>query len=146
MPDNIQKQSRMFRSGYFNREAFQKQSRRLLVLQSAVAGLRYNIDFDSDEGRELLESLKPGDELKLFRDFENEHDKWAISVYTADDKKLGYVTRYKNEAIARLMDYGKVFYACVDEQASDGDLDEKEMRTRSATEDYRLPFSVYMED
>ena len=60
------------------------------------------------------------------------------SVYTSDDKALGYVTRFKNETIARLMDCGKVFHAYV--------MAREAYRSRAGTENYTLPFSIYMED
>lgn len=104
------------------------------------------MDDNSEEGRELLDSLTPGTELHLFRDPDNEHDQWAISVYTTDDQELGYVTRFKNETIARLMDYGKVFHAFVDEQPEAPKDADEARRTRARTEDYRVPFSVYMEE
>ncbi len=62
----------------------------------------------------LLESLVPGTELKLKREPENKHDRWAIAIYTNEGLQLGYVARYKNEAIARLMDSGYVFSAYVE--------------------------------
>ena len=130
--------------GYFDREAVKKERKLYLVLQTGIAGLRFHID--SDEARELLESLVPGTELLLFRDTENEHDRWAVSVYTKSDDMLGYITRFKNETIARLMDYGKKFYAYVDEPPEPPADATEARRTRAPTEDYRLPFSVYMEE
>ena len=93
-----------------------------------------------------MESLTPGTELRFFRDPDNEHDKWAISVYTSDDRELGYVTRFKNETIARLMDHGKVFHAYVDEQPDEPEDFATLRRTRARTENYKLPFSIYMDD
>jgi len=141
-----QQQDQPLRSGFFDREAFRKKSRSILVLKTGVAGLHFHVDENSDEGRKLLEALTPGTELRLFRDTDNEHDQWAISVYTSDDKELGYVTRFKNETIARLMDCGKVFHAYVDEPPEPPKDATEYRRTRAVTEDYRLPFSIYMED
>lgn len=141
-----QQQGQQMRSGFFNRDAFRQKNKTILVLKTAVAGLYFHIDENSDEGRQLMESLTPGTELYLFRDTENEHDKWAISVYTSDNKELGYVTRFKNETIARLMDYGKVFHAYVDEPPEPPEDATEARRTRTATEDYKLPFSIYMDD
>ena len=134
------------RSGYFDRDAFKEKQKSILVLKTAVAGLYYHVDSNSDEGKEFLKSLKPGTELKMFRDTDNEHDQWAISVYTSDDKELGYVTRFKNETIARLMDYGKVFHAYVDEPPEPPKNADEARRTITPTEDYNLPFSVYMDE
>lgn len=142
----IQQQGQPLRSGFFDRDAFQQKGRSILVLKTAVAGLYFHVDQNSDEGRALMASLTPGTELSLFRDTNNEHDKWAISVYTSDDKELGYVTRFKNETIARLMDYGKVFHAYVDEPPEPPKDITEARRSRTATEDYSLPFSIYMDD
>ena len=142
----IQQQGRPLRSGFFDKDAFRKKGRSILVLRTGVAGLRYHVDENREEGRKLLETLTPGTELKLFRDTDNEHDKWAISVYTSDDKELWYVTRFKNETIARLMDCGKVFHAYVDEPPEPPKDATEYRRTRAQTEDYRIPFSIYMED
>ncbi len=147
MPEyQIQGEKQTLRSGYFDRSAFQKKQHSILVLKTAVAGLKFHVDDNSEEGRTLLEALTPGTELHLFRDTDNEHDRWAISVYTTDDKELGYVTRFKNETIARLMDHGKVFHAFVDEPPEPPKDEDEARRTRTATEDYKLPFSVYMDD
>ncbi|MGN1419464.1 MAG: HIRAN domain-containing protein [Acutalibacteraceae bacterium] len=142
----LQQQGRPIRSGFFDRNAFREKNRLILVLQTAIAGLRYYVDQNSDEGRKLMEEITPGTELNLFRDPDNEHDKWAILVCTTDNKELGYVTRFKNETIARLMDYGKVFHAYVDEppQLSKDEAEAQQIKT--PTEDFNLPFSVYMED
>lgn len=145
----MQEKSGTLRSGFFDRDAFRKKGKSVLVLKTAVAGLCFHVDDNSKEGRRLLEALTPGTELKLFREPDNEHDEWAIAVSTSDDRELGYVTRFKNETIARLMDSGKVFHAYVDERP-EPPRNAQEMydlaRNRAATEDYRLPFSVYMED
>ncbi|MGN1047326.1 MAG: HIRAN domain-containing protein [Eubacteriales bacterium] len=142
----MQEKGRTLRSGFFDRDAFRQKGRSILVLKTAVAGLYFHVDDNSDEGRDLLETLTPGTELHLFRDTDNEHDKWAISVYTTDNRELGYVTRFKNETIARLMDYGKVFHAYVDEPPEPPKDATEARRTRTPTEDYKLPFSIYMDD
>jgi len=142
----IQLEGMPLRSGYFDREAFMEKKRSILVLKTAIAGLYHHVDLTSDEGIDFLKSLKPGTELRLFRDTDNVHDKWAISVYTSDDKELGYVTRFKNETIARLMDHGKVFHAYIDEPPEPPKDETEERRTIAPTEDYKLPFSVYMDD
>lgn len=142
----MQQQGQPLRSGFFDRDAYRKKERSILVLQTAVAGLHFHVDQNSEAGRSLLDSLSPGTELRLFRDMDNEHDKWAISVYTSDDQELGYVTRFKNETIARLMDCGKTFHAFVDEPPVPPKDEVERRRTRTMTEDYTLPFSVYMED
>ena len=142
----MQERSQSLRSGFFDRDAFRQKGRSILVLKTAVAGLNHHIDDNSDEGRDLLDALTPGTELHLFRDTDNEHDQWAISVYTTDNRELGYVTRFKNETIARLMDCGKVFHAYVDEPPEPPKDATQARRTRTPTENYKLPFSIYMDD
>ena len=108
-----QAQEKPVSAGYFNKDAYKKEAQMVLVMKTGVAGLRYQVDGESDEGRDLLEHLTPGTELLLYREPENEYDEWAVSVYTKEDKQIGYVTRFKNEMMARLMDYGKKFFAYV---------------------------------
>lgn len=141
-----QEQGQPLRAGFFDRNAFTQKAQMLLVLKSGVAGLHYHVDKYDEEGKEFLESLTPGTELVLQRDTDNEHDQWAISVYTMDHQELGYITRFKNETIARLMDLGKVFHAYVDEPPEPPKDEVEERRTRAWTENYDLPFSVYMEE
>lgn len=141
----MQQQGQSLRTGFFDRDAFQRKARTILVLKTAVAGMYFLLDSQVD-GQEILKSLTPGTELRLFRDTNNEHDKWAISVYTPDDREIGYVSRFKNETIARLMDYGKVFHAYVDELPPPPKDATEARRTRAVTEDYRVSFSIYMEE
>ena len=141
----FQPQERILRAGFYNSDAFKEKQKKLLVLKTAIAGIYYHIDMSTEEGKQLMSTLTPGTELRLFRDTDNIHDKWAVSVYTTDDVQIGYITRFKNETIARLMDDGKVFYAYIDEQPEPPKNETERRRTRAATEDYRIPFSVYMD-
>ena len=113
-----------------------------LVLWTAIAGLFYYVNPQSEEGGRLLESLQPGTELVLRREPDNPYDRWAIAVETKNHEKLGFVTRYKNETIARMMDYGHRFEARVENT----DETEKEIpeKQRAATEQMILPFSVWL--
>ncbi|MBQ7784700.1 MAG: HIRAN domain-containing protein [Clostridia bacterium] len=116
----------------------------MLVLQTGIAGLHHHIEGNEDQER--INSLTPGTELKLFREPENEYDEWAIAVYITDDDKLGYISRFKNETIARLMDAGKKFTAIVDDpEERVRQEDETGKKKRAAyTENMALPFSVYL--
>lgn len=134
------------KTGYFDKNAFKRREKLLLVLRTGVAGVHFHVDTGSEEGREFLETLVPGTELVLYRDPDNEHDQWAVSVFTKDDQELGYITRFKNETIARLMDYGKKFYAYVDEPRERPKDPVKARRTCAPTERFEIPFSVYMSD
>lgn len=133
-------------SGFFNKDAFKQKSGSVLVLKTGVAGLTHRVDLESEEGKALIASLVPGTELKLFRDTDNEHDKWAISVYTMDDRELGFISRFKNETVARLMDQGRVFHAYVDEQPEPPKDATEARRTIAPTERFEIPFSVYMDE
>lgn len=103
----------------------------------------------ADGYAEALDNLQPGTELILYRESDNKYDKWAIAVHLTEDDKLGFITRFKNETIARLMDVGKKFIAVVDDPAEDAEaaeIAEKENRRNrnAATENMAIPFSVYM--
>ena len=122
--------------------AQQRMPEKELVLWTAIAGLFYYVNPQSEEGGRLLESLHPGTELVLRREPDNPYDRWAIAVETKNHEKLGFVTRYKNETIARMMDYGHRFEARVENT----DETEKEIpeKQRAATEQMILPFSVWL--
>ena len=134
-----QEAEQLFTAGFYNPDAVRQKARRILVLKTAVAGLRMQAKNVSDDMKELT---KPGTELKLYREPTNKHDEWAIEIRTVNDKKIGYVTRFKNEAIARLMDAGKKFVAEVDEPIAHDDF--KTIEHKAPTENYDLPFSVYL--
>ncbi len=120
----------------------------LLVLKTGIAGLHFHLKKESEHGAKVLRELVPGTELIMERDYSNEYDQWAIAIYTpAPDKEMiGYMSRYKNETIARLMDYGKTFHAIVDKPVEFA-RDVRDMKgVKAPTEDFMLPYSVYMED
>lgn len=130
------------KAGFFNKDAFTEKKELLLVLKTGIAGMNFYVHPETEKGKNILEKLKPGTRLELFREPDNPHDKWAITVFTTEDEELGHITRFKNETIARLMDYGKKFIAEVDDYSEE----EIDIKSRASTEDFRLPFSVYMED
>lgn len=57
------------------------------------------------EGKDHLERIKPGDELDLIRQPENEHDTNAIEVFW-DGYKMGYLPREDNLVLANILDKG----------------------------------------
>lgn len=135
------------RGRMYQRDNGKAKERRILVLKTGVAGLSYHIA--SDEERAALDALKPGTELMLFREPDNEYDEWAIAVHLTNEDKIGFISRFKNETIARLMDVGKRFIGVVDAPATDETareiVERDQRRRRSApTEDMSVPFSVYM--
>lgn len=76
----------------------------LLVQRSALAGFRYY------EAPMLATSLRPGETLDLVREPENPHDANAIRVEWRG-RKLGYVPRRDNPALAWAMDNGELVTA-----------------------------------
>lgn len=72
---------------------------RILVQDSPLAGFQYY------DGRDLWREMKPGDTLTLVREPGNPHDANAIRLEWKG-RKLGYVPRRDNSALARQMDRG----------------------------------------
>lgn len=76
----------------------------IIYLQSVrVAGMQYYIK----DGLILLQS----DKIKLKRELNNIHDKYAIELFTGKGEKIGYIPRRENKIFARLMDGGKILSA-----------------------------------
>lgn len=135
------------RGRMFNRDYSKPKEQRVLVLKTGLAGAQFHIKSEAE--REALENLQPGTELILYREPDNKYDKWAIAVHLTEEDKLGFITRFKNETIARLMDVGKKFIAIVDDPAEDAEAaeiaeKEKQRNRNAATENMAIPFSVYM--
>ena len=76
------------------------------LFDSFVAGTSYL------EDKSVLDEIKDGDELTLFRE-DNKFDDHAILINTKDNRKLGYVPEADNVIFARLMDAGKKLTAKV---------------------------------
>lgn len=136
-----------FRGRMYQRDNSKPKEQRILVLKTGIAGLQFHIE--NEQEQTALNAITPGTELMLFREPENEHDEWAIAVHLTEDDKLGFISRFKNETIARLMDAGKKFIGVVDDPKVDSvakKIVEKERnRSRHApTENMALPFSIYL--
>ncbi len=58
-------------------------------------------------------TLAVGDPVRLRREPTNAYDKRAIEVFDTAGRKLGYVARMDNSAVARMMDAGEHFQARV---------------------------------
>lgn len=80
------------------------QSVKLLVQSSPLAGFRYA------EATVVWPELRPGDRLDLVREPDNPHDRNAVRVEWRG-RKLGYVPRAENEALAWAMDRGETVTA-----------------------------------
>ncbi len=74
-------------------------SARILVQSSPLAGFQYH------EGKALWEQMRVGDALTLVREPDNAYDPRAVRVEW-QGRKLGYVPRKENEAVARQLDRG----------------------------------------
>ncbi|MBI2315664.1 MAG: HIRAN domain-containing protein [Betaproteobacteria bacterium] len=73
---------------------------RILVQSSPLAGFRYH------EAKAAFAELRPGDRLDLVREPSNPHDPNAVRVEWRG-RKLGYVPRRENAALAWAMDRGE---------------------------------------
>jgi hypothetical protein len=82
------------------------QSVRLVVQSSRLAG------FVHDEATAVFPRLRVGDGLELAREPDNPHDPNAVRVEWRG-RKLGYVPRAENAALARAMDRGETLSARV---------------------------------
>lgn len=127
-----------FQSGFFQKDAFKQKKVQIKVLETAIAGMYFYVE--DEQEKQNMEKIVPGTELSLYREPGNSYDEWAIAVYYEDEDMLGYVTRYKNETIARLMDCGKKFIAIVDEPRNSED----ESKRRMAPTERGIPISIYL--
>lgn len=76
------------------------QSIKLLVQSSPLAGFQYYL------GEDLWQEMKEGDKLGLIREPDNPHDPKAVRVEWRG-RKLGYLPRLENGAVAEAMDRGE---------------------------------------
>ncbi|WP_255329417.1 HIRAN domain-containing protein [Paracoccus albicereus] len=53
-----------------------------------------------------LSQIAVGQSLHLRREADNDYDPRAVSVWTLDERKLGYVPRADNKSLANLLDAG----------------------------------------
>ena len=86
------------------------QSVQLVVQDSPLAGFRYG------EGALLWPQLREGDRLDLVRERENPHDSNAVRV-DWQGRKLGYVPRRENAALAWGLDRGTPLRARISDLA-----------------------------
>lgn len=130
------------RGRMFRQDTSRPKEKQILVLKTGIAGAQFHIE--SEEEQKALDSLAPGTELLLYREPENEYDEWAIAVYLTEDDKIGFISRFKNETIARLMDAGKKFVAITDDPSEVEDIDEHGRRKVAPTENMGIPVSIYL--
>lgn len=73
------------------------------------------------EGIEELEPhLNTDDRLEFFREPDNQYDKQAIVIKTADGVKIGYVPQNDNVIFAHLMDAGKLLFGKITSKEKKG--------------------------
>ena len=130
------------RGRMFRQDTSRPKEKQILVLKTGIAGAQFHIE--SEEEQTALDSLTPGTELLLYREPENEYDEWAIAVYLTEVDKIGFISRFKNETIARLMDAGKKFVAITDDPSEVEDIDEHGRRKVAPTENMGIPVSIYL--
>lgn len=134
-----------FRGRMFRQDTSKPKEQRILVLKTGLAGAQFHIK--SEEERTALNNIQPGTELLLYREPDNKYDEWAIGVYLTEEDKIGFMSRFKNETIARLMDAGKKFIGVADDPAEQEEEDafsDKPRSRKAPTENMGLPFSVYL--
>ena len=85
---------------------------RMVIRSSPLAGSQY---YDLDLSRE---QIKLGDELTLIRESDNRHDRNAIRVEWRG-RKLGYLPRAHNQAVARAIDEGESVVARISQIRDD---------------------------
>ena len=128
----------------FKQDTSKPKEQRILVLKTGLAGAQFHIKDKAE--RRALNNIQPGTELLLYREPDNKYDEWAIAVYLTEDDKIGFMSRFKNETIARLMDAGKKFIGVADDPAEleKEDFSDQPRSRRAPTENMALPFSVYL--
>lgn len=82
--------------------------RRVTLQESPVNGFQYY------DGEKLLPRLRAGKRLSLRREPQNPYDGRAVAVYLRN-RKLGYLPRVENTAVAFLMDSGEQLESVVAE-------------------------------
>mgnify|MGYP000371503674 CR=1 FL=1 len=86
-------------------------AREIMLIKCHIAGTSYR------DVKKVEPTLQPGDFLVLKREPNNPHDALAIMILSESGHHLGYVPRLKNEALARLMDAGKLLFGKIEAKA-----------------------------
>ena len=90
-------------------------AREIMLIECRVAGTsHYNV-------KDIEDNLKKGDTLPLQREPKNSFDSLAIKILDEAGHLIGYVPRVKNEALARLMDAGKLLFGKIENKYWQGD-------------------------
>lgn len=83
-------------------------SQAVSLLETNVAGLDYAPRF-----WEIERETQVGDLLRLVREPRNPFDPFAVALFDAKNRKLGYIPRKENKVVAKLLDAQKNLYAKV---------------------------------
>ncbi len=81
-------------------------SQAVSLLETNVAGLGY-----VDRFWEIERETQVGDLLRLVREPQNPFDSFAVALFDAKNRKLGYIPRKENKVVAKLLDAQKNLYA-----------------------------------
>ena len=79
-------------------------AREIMLIECHVAGTTFRDLKDVEPG------LQEGAVLPLRREPENKHDRLAVMILDEQGHHIGYIPQQKNEALARLMDAGKLLF------------------------------------
>ena len=84
----------------------------------------------------IVNTLTPGERLRLIRKATGEKDPWSIEVWTKNKEMfIGYMECWGDEMIANMMDAGKLVYGVV-----------SNVKKGLLPYDVRCRFDVYVED
>ncbi len=72
-----------------------------------VAGTRYYMGCTGKDCTQA-KKIEPGAELNLVPEPDNQHDKYAIAIYTQDGTKVGFLPRYYSESVSERLQEGRI--------------------------------------
>ncbi|MBU2676470.1 MAG: HIRAN domain-containing protein [Gammaproteobacteria bacterium] len=82
-----------------------------MILHLKVRGVSFK-NRDGSSRQEIARTLKPSQPVRLIAEPLNEHDRWAVAVFTADGKQIGYLPSDARESMTLLR--GEPMSAVVD--------------------------------
>ena len=77
----------------------------IFLFSTHIAGTTYIPNI-----KDLDPFLVEGLEVYFFREPENQYDNRAIVIKDSENNKVGYIPKYKNDIISKLMDAGKIIF------------------------------------
>ncbi len=97
-------------------------AREIMLIECHIAGTSHR------DVKAIEPGLLPGALLPLKRESANPYDALAVMICDEAGHHLGYVPRSKNEAIARLLDAGKLLFGRIESKAWRDDWLQVEIR------------------